>query len=159
MFLAFFSLVFSRDVPFGIRHLRSEDLPGAYLSLGMLPLLLPSALVTMVRPRWGAPMLAVIGGLGLLGKVASLGTFRGPVFVGLGPLSTCLPSPTAWHSHGGCDRPNLRKRPNCLQSRVFGNFPAARRVPKQALKNPVFPGSSTLERQQSMMSLKNNHFG
>jgi hypothetical protein len=84
--LALFSLVFSRDVLFGIRHLNSEDLPGAYLSLGMLPLLLPSALVTMVKPRWGAPMLAVIGGLGLLGKIASPSTFRGPVFVGLGPL-------------------------------------------------------------------------
>jgi hypothetical protein len=35
-------------------------------------------------------MLAVIGGLGLLGKIASPSTFRGPVFLGLGPLMYLL---------------------------------------------------------------------
>ena len=88
--LALFSLVVSSDVPFALRHLNQGELPGAYLSLSMLPLLLPSALVTMVKPGWGAPMLAVIGGLGLLGKIAIPGTFRAPIYVGLGPLMYLL---------------------------------------------------------------------
>src|ERR1700722_13269992 len=58
----------SANGAFGIRHPNSEDLPGAYLSLGMLPLLFPSTLVKMVKPV-GCPNASCDGGLGLLGRL------------------------------------------------------------------------------------------
>jgi hypothetical protein len=88
--LALFSLFLLPALPSGFRFVNHEDLPGVYLSLCMLPLLIPAAVFTMLKPRFGGPSLAVVGGLGVAGKLLSPSTFRTPFYVGLGPFMYLL---------------------------------------------------------------------
>src|SRR5580704_7389759 len=84
--LALFSFFLLPYLPSGFRFVNHEDVPGIYLSLCMLPLLIPAAIFTMFKPRLGGPSLAVVGGLGVAGKLLSPSTFRTPFYLGLGPF-------------------------------------------------------------------------
>lgn len=68
------------------RFMNHEDMPGTYLTLCMLPLLIPAALLTILKPKLGGPSLVVAGALGVMGKLMSPSTFHSPYYIGLGPF-------------------------------------------------------------------------
>jgi hypothetical protein len=84
--LTLFSLFLMPDIFTAFRFVNHGDTPGIYLSLLMLPLLIPAAFLTMFTPKFGGASLAVVGALGVMGKLLSPSTFHSPFYVGLGPL-------------------------------------------------------------------------
>ncbi|NYF50416.1 hypothetical protein HDF12_000781 [Edaphobacter lichenicola] len=88
--IALYSLFLMPGISFGFHHVNQTDLPGVYLSLAMVPLLLPAALLTLITPRWGSLALATVGGLGILGVLLTPSFFSSPFYVGLGPAMFLL---------------------------------------------------------------------
>jgi len=69
-------------------------------------------------------MLGVIGGLGLLGKIASPSTFRVPVLVGLGPLMYLLAFADGFGIHLVVPLYTTLPPTNVRTDTVFGNSSA-----------------------------------
>ncbi len=88
--LTLFSLFLMPGISSAFRFMNHDDVPGIYLSLCMLPLLIPAALLTIFRPKFGGPSLAIVGALGVMGKLLSPSTFHFPYYIGLGPFMYLL---------------------------------------------------------------------
>lgn len=88
--ITLYSLFVMPGIGSGFRHVSQTDLPGVYLSLAMVPLLLPSAVLALITPRWGSLALVIVGALGILGVLSTPSFFSPPFHVGLGPAMFLL---------------------------------------------------------------------
>jgi hypothetical protein len=84
--LALWGLALLPELRSGFRLVNRDDLPGVYMCLAMIPLLIPSALLAATNPRWGSMALATVGVLGVDGALLTPTFFRQPINVGLGPM-------------------------------------------------------------------------
>lgn len=88
--LTLFSLFLLPGISGAFRFMNHEDMPGIYLTLCLPPLLIPASLLTIFKPKFGGPSLAVVGALGVMGKLLSPSTFHSPYYIGLGPFMFLL---------------------------------------------------------------------
>ncbi len=84
--IGLYSLLVMPGIGSGFAHANHADLPGVYLSLAMTPMLLPSAVLASITPRWGSLALATVGALGMLGVLLTPSFFAPPFYMGLGPI-------------------------------------------------------------------------
>ncbi|MGA1984602.1 MAG: hypothetical protein ABSG84_19320 [Acidobacteriaceae bacterium] len=70
----------------GLSPFNYTDLSGVSLSLAMIPLLCPAALLALITPRWGGLGLAAVGVLGVVGVALTPTLFSWPFSVGVGPV-------------------------------------------------------------------------
>ena len=73
------------EFPSAFRLVNRSDLPGVYISLAMLPLLIPAGIGAIASPKWGGTALAIVGALGVLGLLLQPSFYHAPVYIGLGP--------------------------------------------------------------------------
>ena len=83
--ISLYSLVLLPELRSGFRFVNPGDLPGVYISLAALPLLLPAGLFAIISPKMGGVMLAIAGWLGVLGILLTPSFLTKPFYVGLGP--------------------------------------------------------------------------
>ena len=84
--IAIYSVFLMPQFRDGLSPFNHADLSGVWLSLAMIPLLCPAALLAAITPRWGGLGLAVVGALGVVGVVMTPTFLAQPFNVGIGPV-------------------------------------------------------------------------